>query len=246
MNRRIVSLNLMLTFLLFALVATASAQTRTVGVSVGNNFKHSVSVSWSSNDPTATPSQDLVNENDTQWMQLNVTAISGTNITGQLTTHYRNGTETINGGSVDVNTGASENLTTSFIISANLAAGDSLYNSSQFNTVTINETVPRTYSGSVTRDTNHLNVTSSGEGLSEQVNLYWDKSTGILVEVLIETVNQTAAYTTTSSLDAQIISSDIWTVPEFPNWTLAMLTLIALTSAIIIIARQKRLKRPLP
>jgi hypothetical protein len=230
------------TFLLLALVVAALAQTRTIGVSVGNKFRYSSTVSWSSNDPSATPPSDLVNINDTEWVEITITAISGTNITGQGTRHYKNGTEITAGGWVDVNTGNGENLT-AFVISANLAVGDSVYTSSPYNTWIINETVLRTYLSGV-RDTNHLNVTSSLGTQSFRTNLYWDKSTGVAVETLQEATIPRGAYTTRWSSDFQIISSDVWTVPEFPMWTPALLILMALTSATMVIARQRQPKRP--
>jgi hypothetical protein len=241
MNSRIVLFSLIATFLLLALVVPALAQTRTVGVSVGNTFTYGVTVRWSSNDSTATLPSNLVDINNTQWAKFTITAISGTNITGQTTAHYKNGTETTMGVWKDVNTG-SGNMSV-FVISANLTSGDSWYNSSSITSVTINETVPRTYSG-VDRDINHLNLTSSSGGQNESLNFYWDKSTGVLVEELQQITNQTGAYTTTSSVDIQITSSDVWTVPEFPTWTSALLILVTLTSATIIIARQKQPKRP--
>jgi hypothetical protein len=243
-NSRIVLLSLISAFLLFGLVVAASAQTRTVGVSVGNMFKYSVTAGWSSNDPSATPPSDLVDINNTQWTELTITAISGTNTTGQVTSLYKNGTEIISGGSVDVNTGDGENLT-EIVISANLAAGDSVYTSSSYNTFIINETLPRTYSGGLARDTNHLTATSSSGYESYSTDLYWDKSTGVLVGLLQETTNQTGPYTTTFSEDIHIISSNVWIVPEFPTWTSTLLILIALTSATMVIARQRQPKRSL-
>ncbi|MGD0028271.1 MAG: hypothetical protein ABSC91_04945 [Candidatus Bathyarchaeia archaeon] len=239
MNSRIVLFSLISTFLLFALVVAASAQTRTVGVSVGNAFRYSVTVSWSSTDPNATPPSDLTEVNNTQSEEVNVTAISGTNVTAQITAYFKNGTETTLGGWLDVNTGNNKNITI-FFISANLTVGDSMYNSSSANTYIINETVPRTYSG-VERDTNHLNVPPSSPGTQNySTDVYWDKSTGVLVEFLQETTNQTGTYTTTESAHAQIISSDLWTVPEYPTWTSTLLILIAIAPATIVIVRQKR------
>ena len=98
MNSRIVLLSLTATFLLFALVVAASAQTRTVGVSVGNTFTYGVTASWSSNDTTATPPSYIVDANNTQSGELSITAISGTNVTVQTTTLYKNSTETTSGG----------------------------------------------------------------------------------------------------------------------------------------------------
>jgi len=240
MNSRIVLFSLISTFLLFALVVAASAQTRTVGVSVGNAFRYSVTVSWSSTDPNATPPSDLIEVNNTQSEEVNVIAISGTNVTAQITYYFKNGTETTLGGWLDVNTGNNKNITI-FFVSANLTVGDSMYNSSSANTYIINETVPRTYSG-VERDTNHLNVPPSSPG-TQSTDVYWDKSTGVLVEILFEITNRTGTYTTTESESLQIISSDLWTVPEFPTWTSTLLTLIAITSATIVIARQKRARQ---
>jgi hypothetical protein len=239
MNNRIVLLNLMSTFQLLTLVVTASAQPGTVGVSVGNNFRFSVTVSWSSTDPSATPPSDLVETNNTEWAQLNITAISGSNITGQMTGHYKNGTETTNGGWINVTNGQSVNLTL-LIISAGLGPGDSIYPSWP---LMINETVPRTYASLVTRDTNHINYTYPTGGQNYTMNIYWDKSTGVMVEMLQETLNQTDTYTTMSLMHAQIISSNVWVVPEFSTWTTALLTLIALTSATMVIATRKRPKR---
>jgi hypothetical protein len=243
MNSRIVLLNLISTFLLLALAVATSAQTRTVGVIVGNKFRYSFAASWGSNDPSATPPSYLVDFNDTQWFEITISAISGTNITGQTTAHDKNGTENTGGVWLDVNTGPSKNVV-SFFISANLVPGDSVYTSSPYNTWKINETVPRAYLSGV-RETNHFNMASSSGTYSSSNNVYWDNSTGVLVEVLVETTNQTSAYTTTWSEDIQIISSNVsgWTVPEFPTWTPALLILIALTSATIVIARQRQRAR---
>lgn len=239
MNSRIVLLTLISTLLLFALVVAASAQIRVVGVSVGNKFRYSFNISWSSNDPSATPPSSLVDNNNTEWMEISVTGISGTNITGQTIQHYKNGTETTADVWVDVDTGPSA---LPYFISANLAAGDSAYTSFPFNTTWImNETVPRAYFFGA-RDTNHMNTTASSGTQSFPTNMYWDKSTGVFVEFLQEATNKTDAYTATSLIGIQIISSDLWTVPEFPTWISALLTLIALTSATMVIARQRHSK----
>jgi hypothetical protein len=238
MNSRIVFFTLISTFLLLGLVGAASATMRTVGVSVGNTFRYSVTVSWSSNDPSATFPSSLVDFNNTLWAEGTITSISGTTIIGNMKTHYKNGTEMTAGYWLDVNTGNNVNVNEGFI-SANLAPGDSEYTSSPYNTHIINNTVTRTYLG-VGRETNHLGYAYPGGS----TDLYWDKTTGVLVEVLVESNSQTFGYTTTSSLDVQIISSNVWTVPEFSTWTTALLMLIAFTSAAMVIARQRQPQRP--
>lgn len=232
----------------FGLVVVASAQTRTVGVSVGNKFRYSNTVNWSSNNPNATPPFDVVTSNKTEWFELTVMDISGTNISCQQLTHLKNGTEITVNNWVDIDTG-NGNLTL-FTISANLAVGSSVYTSSSLNNLFINETMPRTYLSSV-RDANHLNMTSStvtsSYNVSESINMYWDKSTGVLVDELVEdtTYGYSSGYTTRSSTHMQIISSNVWTViPEFPNWTLALLGLIAVTATTFKFAKLGQNKRP--
>lgn len=252
MGKQIVLSALVSLFLLFAMVVTAIAQTRTAGVSVNDWFKYgNAAVYWSSNDPSATfppPGYEALKEwNDTQWMRVDVTAISGTNITGQSITHYKNGTETTSGGWVDVDTGDGVNQTMAFI-SANLAAGDTIYNSGSYSTTRINETIPRTYAGGV-RNTNHLNVSSiyigDGAQISYSTNVYWDKSTGIIVEESIGESNQTGAYTTTWSAWMGITDSKVWVVPEFLTWTSTLLILIVVTPAVLAIYKRRLLKTPI-
>jgi hypothetical protein len=243
MKGRIGLLNLISSLLVFALVMAASAQTRTVGVNVGNKWRWNSTATWSSNDPSAKIPSYLMDVNDTQWSEFTITGISGTNITGHGTKHYWNGTETTVNGWVDVDTGTG-NLTL-FLISANLTPGDSLYTSSSYATWFINETVPRTYMNTVVRDTNHLDLISLSENQSLDYRMYWDKSTGILVHLVVENTYESGAYTTSWSTENQIISSDLWVVPELSTWTLALLMLIVLTSGITIIARQSKRFRAL-
>jgi hypothetical protein len=241
MNGRIVLPILTSTFLLLALVVGASAQTRKVGVSVGNTFRYSAHSGWTSTDPNAVPASSLLDVNDSQWVEFTVTAISATRITAQGATLYKNGTEITQGAWIDVTTGNGENLT-NFIISANLAPGDSIYNSADYNTWIINETVSRTYQTGA-RDTNHFNSTLSSGTDIYLTSWYWDKSTGVAVEALVGTISQSGSYTTTQLIVFEIISSGLWIVPEFPTWISTLLMLIALTSATIVITRQRQPQR---
>ena len=237
MNKKIVLSTLILLFLMFATVMKVSAQ-RTVGVSSGDSFRYSESVSWSSNDPNAKPDPTLIDENNTQWIQIYVTSVSGTNITFQMTGHYKNGTEVGFGGWEDIRTGNGVN-SSAFFISANLDIGESVFDGVSS---IINETVSRTYIGGGARDTNHFNASSSSENQTLNMNYYWDKLTGALVELQFETVNQTGTYTTTSLVDSQIIYTDLWTVPEFPNWTLTLIMLASLTPIILALSKRRQLK----
>jgi hypothetical protein len=237
----------MSTFLMLSLIVAASAQTGTVGISVGNSFTYGVTATWSSNDPVATPPADLEQANETQWQRCSVTAIHGTNVTASFTDHFKNGTETTSGGWVAIDTGAGENMTL-LLISANLGTGDPVYTSAPYSSWFINGTSSRTYSSGA-RLTNNLDLSTVSqvtllETISYTYDFYWDRSTGILVEELVEQTNQTGAYTTTWSLELQITNSSVWTVPEYPALT-QILILIALTSAMMVVAKQRLPKRPI-
>src|SRR5512136_3092562 len=102
-----VLLNLISSLLVFALVMSTSAQTRTVGVNIGNKWRWNSTATWSSDDPNATIPSYLVDVKDTEWSEVTIAAISGarTNVTGQGIKHYWNGTEATVDGWVDVDTG---------------------------------------------------------------------------------------------------------------------------------------------
>ena len=249
MKKRIVFLTLISVSLLSTMVLTSVvAQPRIVGVNVGDWFEYNdVAVTWSSNDPNATfpPSgwEWLKETNETEWMRLSVEQVSGTNITLQMLTHYRNGTEETSGGDVDIDTG--DGNMTFMAISADLNANDTIYSSPDWSDYKINETISRTYPDGV-RNTNHLNMTYEYSwNISEtqyyyymSQNFYWDRESGIFVESHFEVTNQTGEYLTTWSSLARITDSNVWVIPEFPTWTPTLLILITLAIAIVISKRR--------
>jgi hypothetical protein len=241
MCRKTPLLTLIFLFFLCATIVTASSTTRTAGVSKGDFFKYG-NITVSGNSTAASTGYESLNQ--TLWMESNVTGVSGTNITGQLTTHYKNGTENTLSGLIDVNTGAGENLTIWFI-SANLGVNDTIYNSSIYSRTAINNTVPMTWAGTA-RDTNCLNVTyfsevNANENYSENLLWYWDTPTGALVDFSLDYLNQTGADTATWTAHMGITDASVWTVSESPTWGLTFLILACLTSAVLII-RKRRLK----
>ncbi len=141
MNREIILLTLVSVFLLSAMVVTSPAQTRTVGVSEGDWFKYDASFDWTSTDPSATIPISL---NETERTMIAIVEVSGKNVSGQLTTYYKNGTEETVGGYVDVETGEGEKMAM-FIVSADLGENDTIYASEGWSFAKINETIVRTY-----------------------------------------------------------------------------------------------------
>lgn len=237
-------------FLLSAMVVTGTvAQERTVGVAEGDWFTYELDAIWNSTDPdTPFPPLDYGDweiMNGTEWVKMTITGVSGTNISFQYLTHYKNGTEEIGYGYIDVDTGeeADGALT---VISANLGVNDSIYASGDYSTWAINETVTRTYPDGV-RETNHINMTyefswTTNElhyRLYQSINLYWDKETGILAEDSFEITNQTGPYLTTWAVTSRITDSSAGVIPEFPAGS-SMLA-IAVIVTVIAISIERRL-----
>jgi len=237
MKTRTLLLSLITIFVLLTLIVSVSAQTRKVGVSAGNKFRYSVTASWNSNDPDATIPSSIVDLQNTQWEEITITAISGTNVSGRTTDHFNNNTEYSIYGWVDVNTGAGNNLNPLFV-STNLFAGNPVYTSSPFNTWFINESVHRTYLSGA-RLTNGLHRISSSGNETYVNDIYWDTLTGAAVETGQEITNQSGEYVTTTLTHSQIVSSNVWTVPEFPNGPVSLVMLVALIFVSLVVLGRK-------
>lgn len=229
----------------------AIAQVRSVGVSEGDWFKYSLTFDWSFSNPNATIPADMKLYNETEWLWMSVIDVVSTNITTQSVAHLKNGTEItrVPGGSIDVDTGSGM---APWAISANLNLNDSLYTSGELSAWKIEETIPRTYP-SDTRDTNHVTNTTEYNYPDEvntraSRNCYWDRSTGIIVEMILDIQRTEADGSQTNMTSIVLITeSNVWTIsesmPEFPTWMSMQLILIALAVAILFYRR--RLERPI-
>ena len=125
MDGKLILLTLASGFLLCTMIITSVvAQPRIVGVSVSDWFKFGeVTGNWSSDDPSAIfPSLEF---NETEWMLMSVTDVSGTNVTFQSIWHFTNGTEKIDYNLIDIDTGNGNG--TFSVISANLNTNDTVY-----------------------------------------------------------------------------------------------------------------------
>src|SRR4030042_6337252 len=174
----------LLALLCFTMVGSVWAQTRLPGVFQGNTFSYDVTAFWSSNDPSGVVPADLLEINQTEYYRVTISAVSGAEITTETVWHFTNGTETSSFGTINVETGIS---TGEFwaIVAGNLGVNDRLHPSGQ-NYITVNETVMRDYLGGA-RETNHLILTlqdsdDTGHFL-EHVDYYFDKQTGMLVQL---------------------------------------------------------------
>ena len=236
------SLNLKKTFFIsFSLVLLLTllfqlgfAQVRTVGVSEGDWFKYSLSLNY---DPELNmTSEDFPLEDFLVGEQITLTIqnVSGINVTGHFTVYFENGTEHSQIGSVDLISG--EGDLRSWLISADLNAGDSLYVSEPDEL--INETILKTYLWG-SRETNHLEYSfnvSSGEDYSNlSVDMFWDKEIGVVTELSFEAdvlLNGTSMDASAEWIIAE--SSILEDVPEFTQLAF-ILTIVTLTLLIFLI-----------
>jgi hypothetical protein len=234
-------------------VTAATAQERTVGVAEGDWFSYEIIVSWESTSPDELPPPsygDWERMNGTEWAKITITDVSGTNVSFQYLTHYKNGTEETGNGYIDVDTGDSAQGAFT-IIAANLDVNDSVYTSGDYSTYTINETRTRAYQDGV-RNTNHLNMSHElswtiGEtdySFCQTSNFYWDKETGVLAEDIIDFHNQTGEHQTTLSIATRVTDSNVWVVPEFPVGSSMLVIAVIVTVTIISIEHRLTKKQP--
>jgi hypothetical protein len=158
----------------------AEPLSRVAGVKVGDVTKYGNFLSlWASESPSALPPQTLYEVNNTLSLVNTVLDVSNNTVSFESRIIYRNGTERVEMGSVDVVYGNSlDNL---IFVAAELGAGDRVSFAEGFSSYRINSTGLRDYCG-VMRETNVLNVTQVYTYTAYRTKLYWDKATGLLME----------------------------------------------------------------
>ncbi len=230
-------------FLLLLAIVESAFAVRTPGVSVNDwAFYDDIRVYWNSSYPVAPPS-NLLKYNETEWMNFTVQNIVGTNVTLESTVQFKNGTQKNSIEWINIQTG--EGTMNMSLVGANLNVSDPIYESPDYLTWTINETVDRFYPDGM-RQTNHLNITveevdeKMGYYFYESLNFYWDKSTGILVEMnhTMHTYVLNDGLFTKWSLFFQITESNLWVVPEFPTLPLLLTMFVAVSFATAVVKRK--------
>jgi len=176
MTRRLYVAILIVPFSCFLSARATSAQTQAPGVAKGDVFYYQMYGVYTSSDPDAVIVVPPFEANNTQWVRIEITDVSGSTIYHVYTLHFVNGTEQIINGKTDLT--RSLNFSSSFagvpICAANLTAGDKISTVQ----LTINETVIRSCPGSE-RETNYVSWNSS----EDWGRIYFDKKTGVLVDL---------------------------------------------------------------
>ena len=215
------------------------AQTGTVGVSEGDWFTYGFSFDYYSDDsememPEDIPFDYLV---EGEVIRFDVLEVSGSNVSGQFSVNYENGTQEVITGWVDVATGEGEFA--NWLISSGLDAGDYVYPS--MIDEMINETVMlETVIGTI--ETSHIGY-SMGEPEGDTyyvfgVNIYWDRQTGVLVEMNFDSEMLLMGNLTTASGGWELTGSNTSSIPEFS--APALIATFAVASAAVFVIKKRQ------
>lgn len=247
-----------LILLSLTVVGRTLAQAPVVGVTQGNEFTYNIKSYWSSNDPNATITASLLEVNSTEYYLLevnrteyyrvNIAKVSGPEISLHNTWRFTNGTQVERDGSVNIETTSSQGGFWA-IIASNLKAGDRIHPLFGPDLTTINETIMRDYP-SGKRETNHLMLdfqyydpNDPSSNCTEHTSTYFDKQTGMLVELHDDSV-----YThpnMTISVVWKISESQVWPKPnEFPFYLALSIVIVAVIAVLsVLFYRRKHVKR---
>jgi hypothetical protein len=235
MNKKLAVPTFFLFILCFAAVGNASAQTSLVGVSPGNTFKYNLTFYWNSTNPADVVPAYLVEQNQTDYLQLTVETTTGTTVVTQAVWQLLNGTASNSTDVAEVSSGATGSI---YVYAANLTAGGLLFPLSEEMPYRINDTSFRSYPSGF-RETNHIAVNNTNiEGeVYSYMDLYFDKQTGIVVEYTLTGVSSSTPNQTVVQ-HFVLKDSNAWVVPEFP--TLLILPLLMAASAITLVLFKRR------
>jgi len=233
-------------------IMPVSAGNGAVGVKSGDWAKYGeISLNWVSFSSESTP-QYVVDWNSTEWIEIEVQSVYGTNITAVQTNHLKNGTEnteTHTWNMTDNTRFLPPPLYTPdiFVIEANLSKGDPI----NIESLTLTDTVSRKYAGR-TREVNQMNTTFwQGMHVGVTVNAYWNKTTGILCEHNETRINPLPGHACRLTTTMKIIETNLW--QPTPFWTeplfwviIDVIIVVVTASGILIWQRRKRYAPPIP
>ena len=163
MSRKLVLLTTWVIVLIGMLVpATVSAEI-SVGVKEGDWIEYKVTFTGTPPSPYPT------------WIKIEILSVQETTVTVNATMNMSDGTQDTDTMPVNIATGSGD--LSLFIIPANMKSGDTFY-LEYYGNITISGVETRTYAGA---SRTVVYSTISQDGVTSTV--YWDKSTGVLVEI---------------------------------------------------------------
>jgi hypothetical protein len=244
MKLRICLTIILIALLLLGVVRAASAQDIVAGVTAGNEFTYSVTGSHSSNDPGVQVPDEVLNAEATNYFKVTIDYVAGPEINYTWLWHFTNGTDQTGPGFLNVETTGNTGPFWA-IVSANLTTGELIHPHYGPDLSTFNETIMYTYTN-YTRETNRLELQFAEQSNVTQAirtvhsDTYFDKQTGMLVQLNEETDYQNPAFTIT--LTWKLSGQSAWTYastgsyPPAPFFTLPVIIAIVVVVAILVVA----------
>ena len=173
--------------------------------------------------------------NDYDWLKLEVTAVSGKEVTLLSMGQFKNGTAIPGNNTAtvwNVETGTEDRVlrTQGPIIAANLNPGDTI---PPPNTYTVNSTEDRVYLG-IRRSVNILNVAISTPDYNSTLVYVYDRLSGMLLESTSGTTAAAQPEPVTSEYSYSIIETNIFTSTSIILPPLEMIGLAVAVAAIVI------------
>jgi hypothetical protein len=227
--------------LLTAFATPAFAATYSPGVTVGQYVKYGNFVGTG---------PGFESFNDYHWLKLQVTNVSGSEVTLLSTGQFRNGTAIPGNGTTnvwDVATGTENGVpnTEGPIVAANLNQGDPI---PPPNTYNINQTNTAVFLG-VSRSVNVLDVDIFTPDYNTTLSYVYDRASGMLLESISQTTTQAQPQPVKSTYAYTIIETNIFastmptpspTVPELSYYTVAILAVLATTVILVSLKRKTK------
>jgi uncharacterized repeat protein (TIGR02543 family) len=163
-----------------------------------------------------------------EWLKLEFLSVEGTMTTVQFTQHVSDGTEQSDNATIDIMSNIEVPLLAGTVISANLTIGDSVYIAGYGN-VTIEDESTKTYAGA----SRTVVYASFWPTETEEVAYYWDKLTGVLVELSSTSVDSEAT--------AKAAGTNMWetTPTRMPWWTWIIVALVAVGLVVFFVRRRR-------
>ena len=163
-----------------------------------------------------------------EWLKLEFLSVNGTIANLRVTMHESDGTEHSDSGPIDVASGSEVPGLAGIVIPTNRTTGDSVYIAGYGN-VTIEGEATRTYAGA-----NRTVVYAGFSQNQTQVTYYWDKPTGVMLELSSTYPGITAT--------AKATETNMWraaTVAGMPWWLWIIVAAVAVGLVIFFVRRRR-------
>ena len=213
-------------------IFTVHAATYNPGVSVGQWAKYETLYDrCQSTDPTMCQGQGNGDLNDTDFGLIRIVDVSGTTVSFQLFTQYKNGTTSSEGAQVDVATGYSNVSSFGsgapsdyFVLAGGLQMGDHIWDPNAAPTApTLNLTNTEEVLG-VSRSVNFLNYTFSssyaGYSFSSSTGFAFDQASGVFLEISFSFSTNTPSGNSQTAFALGMVDNNIWLSSTLPDFTI--------------------------